>query len=60
MLNFLYQEFDFFVPVPNLLFIHCNFYFGIFILNIGLRAIDKPIFKEPFSRHRSIMNLYEK
>lgn len=27
---------------------------------IGLRAIDKPIFKEPFSRHRSVMNLFQK
>jgi hypothetical protein len=26
----------------------------------GLRAIEKPIFKEPFSRHRAVMNLYEK
>ena len=26
----------------------------------GLRAIEKPIFKEPFSRHRSVMNLYER
>lgn len=27
---------------------------------VGLRAIEKPIFKEPFSRHRPVMNLYEK
>lgn len=27
---------------------------------VGLRAMDKPSFKEPFSRHRAVMNLYEK
>jgi hypothetical protein len=26
----------------------------------GLRALEKPIYKEPFSRHRPVMNLYEK
>lgn len=26
---------------------------------VGLRALEKPIFKENFSRHRSVMNLYE-
>lgn len=42
--------------------IFCIFVF-LFFLSVdstGLRAIDKPIFKEPFSRHRAIMNLYEK
>jgi len=33
---------------------------GQMIDRIGLRALEKPIYKEPFSRHRSIMNLYEK
>lgn len=33
---------------------------GQHIDQIGLRAIDKPIFKEPFSRHRSVMNLFQK
>lgn len=27
---------------------------------IGLRAINKPIFTEPFSRHRAVMNLFQK
>lgn len=26
---------------------------------LGLRAIEKPVFKEPFSRHRTVMNLYD-
>lgn len=29
-------------------------------LPAGLRALEKPIYKEPFSRHRPVMNLYEK
>lgn len=33
---------------------------GAAIDRIGLQAIEKPIFKEPFSRHRTIMNLYHK
>lgn len=33
---------------------------GQAIDRIGLRAIDKPIFKEPFSRHRPVMNLFQK
>jgi len=27
---------------------------------VGLRAIDKPVFKEPYARHRSVMNLFNK
>ena len=27
---------------------------------LGLRAIEKPVFKEAFSRHRNVMNLFEK
>jgi len=27
--------------------------------HVGLRALEKPIFKETFSRHRAVMNLYE-
>lgn len=26
---------------------------------VGLRVLEKPIFKEPFSRHRTVMNLYD-
>jgi carbonic anhydrase/acetyltransferase-like protein (isoleucine patch superfamily) len=26
---------------------------------VGLRALEKPLYKEPFSRHRNVMNLYE-
>ena len=33
---------------------------GSAIDRVGLRALEKPIFKEPFSRHRPVMNLYEK
>jgi carbonic anhydrase/acetyltransferase-like protein (isoleucine patch superfamily) len=33
---------------------------GQAIDRIGLRALEKPIYKEPFSRHRTVMNLYEK
>lgn len=33
---------------------------GQHIDQIGLRAINKPIFTEPFSRHRSVMNLFQK
>eukprot|EP00441_Pelagodinium_beii_P013450 CAMPEP_0197682648 /NCGR_PEP_ID=MMETSP1338-20131121/96791_1 /TAXON_ID=43686 ORGANISM="Pelagodinium beii, Strain RCC1491" /NCGR_SAMPLE_ID=MMETSP1338 /ASSEMBLY_ACC=CAM_ASM_000754 /LENGTH=242 /DNA_ID=CAMNT_0043264135 /DNA_START=61 /DNA_END=785 /DNA_ORIENTATION=+ len=27
---------------------------------VGLRVVDKPIFKEPFSRHRAVFNLFDK
>lgn len=33
---------------------------GQAIDRIGLIALEKPIFKEPFSRHRAVMNLFEK
>lgn len=33
---------------------------GQAIDRIGLRMLEKPLFKEPFSRHRNIMNLYNK
>ena len=26
----------------------------------GLRALENPVFKEPFSRHRAVMNLFDK
>lgn len=33
---------------------------GAAIDRVGLRALEKPVFKEPFARHRPVMNLYEK
>ena len=33
---------------------------GSAIDRIGLRALEKPLFKEPFARHRPVMNLFDK
>jgi len=33
---------------------------GAALDTLGLRVLEKPVFKEPFSRHRAVSNLFEK